>query len=289
MLLSAASMVLCAIIFIPIISRGYDGDALLKVTQLIILHAFFGAFEFLRPVFISHYDARLLSFKDLVTSSSISFLLFSPLLLILLFLVFDVFSANERILILVAFYLYIVYSCLWPFLDKNFKTGLGMLTRSLATVFIYLLLAIFPIYLPSYSSVYALTFSHFLVFIVFFIFTARYIVFTRALIGPSFLLNVLQVVYQNFFRSINDFFDRVFFTIVDGGKFSAVYNLFYDVAAKCNSPTQLLAVYCYPQLQEDKAKIKYFFSLAAIFSCVLSLLALLLFFNDFGLVKLYFG
>tara|TARA_R110001592_G_scaffold63566_2_gene194750 strand:+ start:2530 stop:3795 length:1266 start_codon:yes stop_codon:yes gene_type:complete len=280
---------------VPIMTRGFSDGELALASLILLFNGMFGVFDFFRPVYVSTFagSAIRISVGDIVRSSCVIVLLTSVFFIPPYFYVFsDYISAFSYVIIFCSFVLFVFSTGLWGALDANRQVGLSSFLRVIGTSLVYAMFAVMALTGGWSLEIFTLVLfgSQLIVMIATILFSLSLLERTlKVNVGRRFYKQGFLTFFQNASKIIIDFSDRLFIAKFFSGAFVGIYNVFYDVSSRSNTPSQLVSSYYYPRLCGDPGSIPSFMKLGLMMSTLILIVALAFFLAGGKLVSLYFG
>lgn len=266
---SAVIPSIAAILLFPLLSRLLSPSSLGTALTILMINGVFGAFDVLRPVYISFYS-KILQTKDSVDilssiklSFALSFIVSITIYLLITFFLQDKISGIASIAVALGGFSFLFSNVFWAILDSTARAGTAQAIKSSLTIFLYVsfaILAIIKANIAWYAAFFA--FIQTLQILLFWMATRRYIVWRRSKEEKQSYWNIWHTVKLNAAKLAIDFSDRLVIGKLGSEAISNAYFLIYDFTAKFNIATQYINVYAYPLLCKKFGQNKEFLQLS---------------------------
>ncbi|QIL85374.1 hypothetical protein G7083_05415 [Vibrio sp. HDW18] len=286
MLISVILNSLCAVIFMPIITRSYGADDLSIITTVIFIGVMFGMIDSVRPVYVHGFSSlSFISVKD-VFFYPLFFNLILSLALFFFVYTLNIFSNTDCFFIFISAFLYLTSMPFLGFLDSKGMVGFSSLLRAVSVFIIYFQYSVVNYF--NFVSI-PLVVSN-VVFLFFSIFACfRFLKNGKSDFNYSVFKRIIKTFGQNVFKLIIDFTDRLFVAKFVGGDFVGVYNAIYELSSKSNFISSVYSSYNYPQLCLKKIREVRFVSTGNCISLFLLILSVLCWFFGDIFMSFYLG
>ncbi len=286
MLISVILNSLCAVIFMPIITRSYGADDLSIITTVIFIGVMFGMIDSVRPVYVHGFSSlSFISVKD-VFFYPLFFNLILSLALFFFVYTLSIFSNTDCFFIFISALLYLTSMPFLGFLDSKGMVGFSSLLRAVSVFIIYFQYSVVNYF--NFVSI-PLVVSN-VVFLFFSIFACfRFLKNGKSDFNYSVFKRIIKTFGQNVFKLIIDFTDRLFVAKFVGGDFVGVYNAIYELSSKSNFISSVYSSYNYPQLCLKKIREVRFVSTGNCISLFLLILSVLCWFFGDIFMSFYLG
>lgn len=222
---------------------------------ILMLNGVFGAFDVLRPVYISFYSNILKSKNSIEILPSIklsfatSFIVSIAVYLLIYFFLQDKISGITSIAVALGGFSLLFSNVFWAILDSTARAGTAQAIKSTLTILLYISFAILAIInadIAWYATFFALI--QILQILSFWMASRRYIAWKNSTEGMQPYSSIWQTVKLNAAKLTIDFSDRLVIGKLGSEVLSNSYLLIYDFSAKFNIVAQYINVYAYPLL-----------------------------------------
>lgn len=245
------------VFFTPFISRELDINEFKLIGILLMLNAFYGVFDILKPVFIKDFSKYVKSsLKVPVYHFYINLrlaLIFTSLVFIILYIFYrSVFSWVGLFLVTFASFFSFLSVFFISTIESNNKVGISVAVRSFYILLLYISF-LFSHLLGGGDFYFYFYFLIFLfMFISYVMISIKYIDFnirkSRPLENKKDIFTTLEL---NIFKALIDFGDRFVLVGIISGVFYAAYLAIYDLLSKSNILAQYLSNFYYPKILND--------------------------------------
>lgn len=260
---------IAAIFLFPLLSRLLSPASLGTVMTILMMNGVFGAFDVLRPVYISFYSNilkdknRILIFTSIKLSFVTSFAVSIVVWLLAYFFLQSKISGFISVAVAFGGFCLLFSNVFWAILDSTARSGTAQAIKSSLTLSLYISFAILAIF-NAEMSWYATSFTmvQILQIFLFWMTSRKYITWRNATVEKQPYSSIWQTVKLNGAKLAIDFSDRLVIGKLGSEAFSSAYFLIYDISAKLNIASQYINVYAYPLLCKNSGQNRIFSQLS---------------------------
>lgn len=266
---SAVIPSITAILLFPLLSRLLSPASLGTALTILMMNGVFGAFDVLRPVYISFYSNILKTKKsvEILPSIKLSFAA-SFIVSITIYFLTTLFLQNKlsgfaSIAVALGGFSFLFSNVFWAILDSTARAGTAQAIKSSLTISLYISFAILAIInadIAWYATFFALI--QILQILLFWIASRRYITWKNSTEEKQPYSSIWHTAKLNAAKLAIDFSDRLVIGKLGSEALSNAYFLIYDFSAKLNIATQYINVYAYPLLCKKLGQNKEFLQLS---------------------------
>lgn len=252
---SAVIPSIAAILLFPLLSRLLSPSFLGTALTILMMNGVFGAFDVLRPVYISFYSNILKTKNSIEILPSIklsfatSFLVSIAIYLLIYFFLQEKISGITSIAVAFGGFSLLFSNVFWAILDSTARTGTAQAIKSTLTILLYIsfaILAIINANIAWYATFFA--FIQILQILLFWAASRRYITWRNSTDERQPYSSIWHTVKLNAAKLAIDFSDRLVIGKLGSEPLSNAYLIIYDFTSKLNIATQYINVYAYPLL-----------------------------------------
>lgn len=279
-----------SLISISIISKNLSAYELKVATICILAHGLFGILDFLKPLIVREIsrDKSFASLGNILLPNIILGFVFGALLIIFGY-IFARDFLSTALSISVSLFIFFTYSPFWAVLEGRLEMGTAYLIRSFSVGCLYLLTALGSLLSIKILVTDSIIVANVIALMLFLICGRKYTHRGRFSGGAAFLRTALGFSFQNIFKAINDFGDRIAASMLLPINSVGQYNLISDFAGRINFPSQITSSYYYPILCRDHNEIFRFLIVGVSISLSLSVFYVVLYVFGQGVYIWYFG
>lgn len=304
---AAASPALVAVIVLPILARLLSPELMGAISVILMLGAFFGGFDILRPVFVRSFAQRFINHEivpvriELLLTVSLGLVVTAVFFTICVVFFGRYLNLLSAGLLAISGFWFCVSILFWAILDGSGRVGFAQFVRGAFAMVLYLAYLLFA-RINAEISTYAWFFLFTQLAICFIFYASTKSKLSWVGLGcespPWGRGQIVDTLKVNASKIFIDFTDRLVLGKILSPHVFAAYSMIYDVASKLNIGPQYINSYFYPKLcaeyssesrERFVARIRRLVLLGGInFAALIAVAGIVSFWSD-ELVTLYMG